>query len=88
MLTRTSRRFRPAHHAVGDGGVEQLGVVACGDGEACGGRAGGEFLEGAGERAAVVVGEGGDAAFAIPAEPGNNGAMALGQFGERMAAVL
>ena len=80
--------FRTAHHAVGHRGVEQFGVVAFGDGQAGGGGALGEFLEGAGERGAVIVGEGRDVAFGIPAEPGNNGAMTLGQFGERMAAVL
>ena len=44
------RRFGTAHHAVGDGGVEQLGIVAIRDAKRGGGRALGELFEGAGKR--------------------------------------
>ena len=65
MRTRTSATFRPAHHAVADGGVEQLGIVATRDREAGGGRAVDEFFEGVGKRGAVVAGEGRGLAVAI-----------------------
>ena len=50
-------RFRPPHRAIGDGRVEDFGVVAAGDAEAFGGRAFDEVGEGAFEHAAVVAGE-------------------------------
>ena len=68
--------------------MEQFGIVASGHGEAGGGRACRQFLEGAHQRCAVIAGESRDLAFAIPAEPGNNGAMAFGEFGKRMRARL
>ena len=80
--------FRAAHHAVGDCGVEQFGIVGFGDGKPSGGRALGKFLEGAGERGTVVAGKGRDLAFGVAPEPGNDGAMAGGQRGERMVAAL
>ncbi len=80
------RRFRPPHHAVADAGVEQLGIVAFGDRKAGGGRALGELFEGAGERDAVMAGEGGDLAGGILAERGDDVAVARGQRRQRMRA--
>ena len=81
-------RLRAAHHALGDGGMEQFGIVAFGDAKRGGGGTFGQFLEGAKKRYAVIVGEGGDLAFAIPAKPGNHGAVAFGELGKRMRARL
>ena len=78
--------FRAAHDATADAGMEDFCIIAAGDGEAGRGRACDQVVERARKRRAVVASEGGDVAFIVLAQRGDDVTMTLRQRGERMIA--
>ncbi len=77
--------FRTTHHAVANGGLEQLGVVPARDREICGSRAVDKLLESIGKHRAVVIGEGGGLTVFVGAEGRDYVVVTLREFSEGFA---